>query len=110
MYFNEVKAWNKWGKHCKLRTMKGICCYVKLTKIKHKILNPERGGGGGEGIKRPAPFLGPPFVISISFRHFEVFCLFLRVKCAIFKLHLQFFNTRIPYSRHLEKMAAISRF
>ena len=49
------------------------------------------GGLGGDGVKRQVPSLGPPFVINISFCHLELFCLVLRVKCAIFKLHLQFF-------------------
>ena len=57
--FNDRKAKNKLGKHCKLRTMKGICCYAKLIKIKHKIVNPEIGGGGGG--KGPGPPLGAPF-------------------------------------------------
>ena len=40
MCFNDRNALNKSGKHCKLRTMKGI---------KHKILNPEIGGGVERG-------------------------------------------------------------
>ena len=76
MCLNEGKTQNKWGKHYKLMTMKGICCYVKLTKIKHKILNPEICWEGGGAVKRPAPSLGPPFVINISFRHLELLCLF----------------------------------
>ena len=59
----------------KLRKMKGKCYNAKLRKIRYKISDPEIGRGGG-AVKRPAPSMGPPFVINTSFRHFELFCLF----------------------------------
>ena len=76
----------------------------KLTKIKHKILNPEMGSGW------PAPSLAPPFVINTSFRQFELFCHFYVLNVRFLSCTFTFFNTRILYSRHLEKMAAISKF
>ena len=53
-----------------------LLTYKKLTKIKHKISNPKIVGGR-ERVRRPAPSPGPPFVTNTSFRHLELFCLFL---------------------------------
>ena len=41
MCFRDCKAENKWGKHCKLRTMKGICFYaVKVNKNQTQNFKP----------------------------------------------------------------------
>lgn len=70
----------------------------------------------------PAPSLDPPLVINTRTSLF-IFCSFvfwtyfvgnllsfLRVKSAILTCNFCFPNIKIPYSRHLAKMAAISRF
>ena len=83
--------------------MKGICCFPKFTKIKHKISNPEIRGERGEGVKRIAPSLGPPFVINTSFRHFELFCLFCVLNLRFLSCTFSFFQ----YKNYIYRTAAI---
>ena len=41
MCFNERKAKDKWGTHCKLSTMKGVCFYtVKVNKNQTQNFKP----------------------------------------------------------------------